>query len=84
MNKILVILTLSILIPTIAKANCRQIKDNDAKQACLARTKNEYSYCWQIKDNDAKQYCLAQIKREKSYCWQIRNNDKKQACLAEF
>ena len=84
MKKILVVLALLTFLPTVAKADCWQIQNNDARQACLARTKNESSYCWQIKDNDAKQYCLAQVKQEKSYCWQIRNNDKKQSCLSEF
>ena len=84
MKYIIITLILSILISTTAQADCWQIRDNDNKQDCLARTKNDSSYCWQIKNNDTKQYCLAKVKKDKSYCWQIKENDKRQSCLAEF
>ena len=70
MKKFLIITLLALIqaIP-LAEANnseyyCRQIKDHDAKNKCLAEIKNngEY-YCRQIKDHDAKMQCLASQKK---------------------
>lgn len=71
-----------LLLPSIACADCWQIQDNDRKNFCLARVKQDNSYCWQIKENSIKQYCLAILQNDTSYCWQIDDNDIKHECLS--
>ena len=83
MRKVLMICAL-ILIPSVANANCWNIKDYDLQRNCLAEQKHDSSYCWQIKNYDFQRECLAKQKNDKSYCWQIRDNDRKQLCLASF
>ena len=81
MKKILVV-ALFVLMPMTAKADCWQIRNEDARNMCLAKVKNSSDYCWQIRNEDEKRYCLAIIKSDRNYCWQIRNEDKKRECLA--
>lgn len=84
MKKLLMIIACIALLPAIAKANCYQIRNDDAQKMCLAEIKNDSGYCWQIKDSDLQKECLAKIKKDRNYCWQIKNEDKKQACLARY
>lgn len=81
MRKILMIICCIALLPTMAKANCYQIKDNDLKNNCLAMEKGQVSYCYQIKNSDDKNYCLAKLKGQRTYCYQIKASDKKNECL---
>lgn len=82
--KKLFILTLITIIPIIANANCYNIKDNDAKNMCLARVKNDHHICKLIKDVDKKNYCLAIITNDHNVCKLIKNSDLKQDCLSNF
>lgn len=81
MKKVLIVICCIALFPTMAKANCYQIKDNDLKNNCLAMEKGQVSYCYQIKNSDDKNYCLAKLKGQRSYCYQIKVSDKKNECL---
>lgn len=71
-----------LLFPTIASADCWQIRNDAAQKMCLAKTKKDENYCWQIRDNDQQKYCLALIRPDRNICWQIKNEEKKQECLA--
>ncbi|MBR1776300.1 hypothetical protein IJ750_04425 [bacterium] len=81
MKKILIVSAL-ILIPMIAKASCYDIKDNDAKNNCLAMQDKSTHYCYNIKDNDKKNYCLAKVGSSKHYCYSIKDSNMKNECLA--
>ncbi len=81
MKKVLMIICCITLLPTMAKANCYQIKDNDLKNNCLAMEKGQVSYCYQIKNSDDKNYCLAKLKGQRSYCYQIKDSNMKNECL---
>lgn len=81
-RKLIVFILLQFIISPSAFADCWQIQDNDRKNFCLARVKQDNSYCWQIKENSIKQYCLAILQNDTSYCWQIDDNDIKHECLA--
>ena len=81
MKKVLMIICCITLLPTMAKANCYQIKDNDLKNNCLAMEKRQVSYCYQIKNSDDKNYCLAKLKGQRSYCYQIKDSNMKNECL---
>ena len=83
MKKIILILALA-FIPITAKADCWQIRNEDSRNMCLAKVKEDSNYCWQIRNEDQKKYCLAQIKNDRSYCWQIKLEDLKQECLARL
>ena len=63
-------------------ANCYNIRDDDAKNNCLAMEKDSTSYCYNIRNDDMKNYCLAKLKNSTSYCYNIRASDKKNECLA--
>lgn len=84
MRKILMIICCIALLPTMARADCWQIRNDDSQKMYLAETKNDSGYCWQIRDSDMQKECLAKVKKDRSYCWQIKNEDKKQACLAKY
>ena len=80
--KKLVLFVAFVLFPLIAKADCWQIRNEDARNMCLAKVKGDSEYCWHIRNEDEKKYCLAIVKSDRNYCWQIRNEDKKRECLA--
>lgn len=68
MKKILMIICCIALLPTLAKADCWQIRNDDSQKMCLAETKNDSGYCWQIRDSDMQKECLAKVKKDRSYC----------------
>lgn len=70
------------IFPIVANANCNQITDRDAKNMCLAKTKNNHNICRQINDSDQKNYCLAIVQDNHNICNQIKNKDLRQECLA--
>jgi hypothetical protein len=78
-----VVLTIiGLQVTCAAHADCYSIKDNDNKNLCLAKTKNQSGYCYSINDHDSKNSCLAQVKQQRNYCYNIRNSDLKNECLA--
>ena len=80
--KIILLTTMFIILPYVVKADCWQIRNEDARNMCLAKVKGDSEYCWHIRNEDEKKYCLAIVKSDRNYCWQIRNEDKKRECLA--
>jgi len=70
------------LLPINASANCYVIKNQDAKNYCLAKAKSQSSYCYSIKEADKKNSCLAETTNKRTYCYSIRNSDIKNQCLA--
>ena len=79
MSKML--LSVWLVMPALAFANCYAIQDSDLKHYCLAKSKNEANTCYSIRENDAKQLCLAEVKQDKNACYSIRNSDQKNLCL---
>ena len=79
--------TLTLFLGTLffsaaAYANCYSISDQDKRNFCLAKTKQQSSYCYSIRESDSRNMCLAQVKSTRSYCYSIRNSDNKNECLA--
>jgi hypothetical protein len=76
------LLTLGLVIASLAHADCYSIKDSDNNNICLAKTKNQSGYCYSVRDGDIKNNCLAEVKQKRSYCYNIRSNELKNECLA--
>ena len=79
-NKIL--LPLGLLFTSLAYADCYSISDQDKRNFCLAKSKQQSSYCYSVRESDSRNMCLAQVKNTRSYCYSIRNSDNKNECLA--
>ena len=76
------LLFISLFFSLTANANCYSIADQDQRNFCLAKTKQQSSYYYSINESDSKNMCLAQVKNSRSYCYSIRNSDNKNECLA--
>lgn len=81
MKKILAV-SLFVLVPVVASANCYNIQNYDSRNKCLALDNNDASYCYNIGDYDLRNYCLARVNRQSSYCYNIGDYDTKNECLA--
>jgi hypothetical protein len=74
---------ISLPAPALANdANCYAIQNQDQKNFCLAKAKNEKSYCYSIQESDNKNACLSKFNGDTSYCYSVRNEDQKNYCLA--
>jgi hypothetical protein len=80
--KKMIFFAMFVLFPMMANADCWQIRNEDARNMCLAKVKGDPEYCWHIRNEDERKYCLAIVKSDRNYCWQIQNEDKKRECLA--
>ena len=80
-NKTWLLLLISLFFSLTANANCYSIDDQDKRNFCLAKTKQQSSYCYSIRESDSRNMCLAQVKNTRSYCYSIRNSDEKTNAL---
>lgn len=60
--KNLTLLLCSLFFSVDTYANCYSISDQDKRNFCLAKTKQQSSYCYSIRNNDNKNECLALLK----------------------
>lgn len=63
-------------------SGCYAVKDQDARNYCLAEAKGDYGYCYRIKKSDGRSQCLAEIKGASDRCYAIKDQDSRKACLA--
>ena len=63
-------------------SGCYAVKDQDARNYCLARAKGDYGYCYRIGNSDGRNQCLAEVKGARDRCYAIKDQDSRKACLA--
>ena len=63
-------------------SRCYAVKDQDARNYCLAQAKRDYGYCYHIKNSDGRNQCLAEIKWTRNRCYAIKNTDARNQCRA--
>ena len=63
-------------------SGCYAVKDQDARNYCLARAKGDYGYCYRMGNSDGRNQCLAEVKGARDRCYAIKDQDNRKACLA--
>lgn len=61
-------------------SKCYEVKDQDARNYCLAQAKGDYGYCYRIGNSDGRNQCLAEVKGARDRCYAIKDKDSRKAC----
>ena len=66
------------------RSGCYAVKDQDARNYCLARAKGDYGYCYRMGNSDGRNQCLAEVKGARDRCYAIKDQDSRKVCLARI